>query len=98
MNLTKKDLKQVQELIEKNNNVFMNVLMSHLIPILNQFATKDDFKRLEKNLETTKEDVNELKDDVAGLHIKFDRTYTLLKHQVDLNTKDIVVINKHLRV
>ena|SRR5260221_5424222 len=97
MSLTKDDLKQVQELIEQNNDVFMNVLMSHLIPIFNQFATKEDLKDLETRM-ASKEELNELKDDVAGLHIKFDRSYTLLKHQVDLNTKDIEVIKKHIAI
>ncbi len=91
MALTKSDVK---EIVEEN----INVLMAWLIPILSKFATKDDLKRIETSLESTKEDVNELKDDIARLSLKVDNTVVLTKHQVDLNTKDIEVIKKHINL
>src|ERR1700730_7312681 len=103
MSLTKSDLKQIDEMIERKLEMAFNAFFNRLLPILSTFVTKDEFNekfdRVDSRLNKLEEDLNELKDGFVRLEDKLDKGYSLLKLQVDQNTSKIKkhehVISQH---
>lgn len=88
---------EFEEKMDKKFDKKFDEFFLRLIPILNNFVTRDEFEERIATL-ATKEDLQEVRDIVVEMDKKIDITFTFLKGQVDQNTHDIRIIQKKLNL
>lgn len=104
MALSKQDLLQIEELLERkldekldqrfkeNNDKLISMMFEHFAT-KDEVATKEDLKELRSNL---KQDINELKDMVVSIRYELDTEHEVRWHQVRRNTADIKQIKQRM--